>query len=80
MVDWKEHVMVDPAVLVGKPAIKGTRITVGLILDRVADGWSTDDIVASYPGVRHEDVQAVVAFAAELLKEETFVAIDKAQA
>lgn len=79
MVDWKEHVVVDPAILVGKPIIKGTRISVELILDRLADGWSIDDIVTSYAGIRREDVQAAIAFATELFKEETFVAIDKAQ-
>lgn len=39
--DWKDRIEVNPAVLVGKPVIKGTRISVGLILDRLADGWST---------------------------------------
>lgn len=79
MVDWKQHIVVDSTILLGKPIIKGTRISVELILDRLADGWSIGDIVASYPGIRQEDVQAALAFAAELFKEETFVAIDKAQ-
>ncbi|MGI8896351.1 MAG: DUF433 domain-containing protein [Casimicrobiaceae bacterium] len=79
MVDWKKHIVVDPAILVGKPIIKGSRIAVELILDRLADGWSIDDILASYPNIGRDDVQAAITFAAELFKEETFVAVDKAQ-
>ena len=79
MIDWKKHIVVDPTILVGKPIIKGSRIAVELILDRLADGWSIDDILTSYPNIRREDVQAAIAFAAELFKEETFFAVGKAQ-
>lgn len=75
---WREHITVDPDVLVGKPIIRGTRISVELLLDRIADGWSYDDILAAYPHLRREQIQAAVAFASELLKEERFVAIGKA--
>ncbi len=47
--NWKDHIEVNPAVLVGKPIIKGTRISVKLILDRVADGWTMEDVLAAYP-------------------------------
>ena len=47
--DWREHIVVDPAVLVGKPVVKGTRISVELLLDRFADGWSYDEVLAAYP-------------------------------
>ena len=80
MTNWKEHVVVDPQVLVGKPVIKGTRISVELILDRLADGWSVDDILTSYPNLKRDDVQAALAFAAELFKDDTFVAVGKASA
>ena len=50
--DWKDRIEVNPAVLVGKPIIKGTRISVELILDRLADGWSMEDVLASYPHIR----------------------------
>lgn len=58
MVIW-ERTIVDPNVLVGKPAIKGTRISVQLILDRLSDGWSID---VSYPHVSRDDVLATLAF------------------
>ena len=49
---WKDHIEVNPAVLVGKPIIKGTRISVELILDRLADGWTMEDVLASYPHIK----------------------------
>ena len=76
--DWREHIVVDPAVLVGKPVIKGTRISVELLLDRFADGWSYDEVLAAYPHLTREQVQAAVTFASELFKEEKYVAIGKA--
>ena len=80
MVDWKERIVVDPEILVGKPIIKGTRISVELLLERLSDGWSMEDILASYPRITRDDVLAALAFVAELYKEESFVAIDKARA
>lgn len=77
---WKDHIEVNPAVLVGKPIIKGTRISVELILDRLADGWTMEDVLASYPHINREDVLAVLSFASELFKEETFVAVGKVTA
>lgn len=74
---WREHIVVDPAVLAGKPVIKGTRISVELLLDRLADGWSHDDILAAYPQLTREQVLAAVRFASELFKEERFVAAAK---
>ena len=77
---WKDHIEVNPAVLAGKPIIKGTRISVELILVRLADGWSMEDVLASYPHIKREDVLAVLSFASELFKEETFVAVGKVTA
>ncbi|MEM1011078.1 MAG: DUF433 domain-containing protein [Planctomycetota bacterium] len=54
----------------GKPVIRGTRLTVEFILDLLANGWSTDDVVDSYPGVEPDDVRACLVFARERLEEE----------
>lgn len=78
--DWRERIVVDPAVLVGKPFIKGTRISVELVMERLADGWSMDDILRSYPGLAREDVLAAISFVTEIYKEEDHVAIGKAHA
>ena len=75
--DWKQRIVADPGILAGKPVIKGTRISVEFILDRTADGWSLEDILESYPHLKREDVLAAHSFAAELFKEDTFIAIGK---
>ena len=78
--NWKDRIEVNPEVLVGKPIIKGSRISVELILDRLADGWSMEDVLTSYPHISREDVLAALSFASELFKEETFVAVGKVNA
>jgi hypothetical protein len=47
MTDWKNRITVDPNILVAKPVIKGTRISVELIMDRLADGWTMKQILES---------------------------------
>ncbi|MBI3095674.1 MAG: DUF433 domain-containing protein [Rhodocyclales bacterium] len=59
--DWKDRIVATPDTLVGKPRIKGTRISVELILDRLADGWTQDDILTSYPHITPEDIQTALA-------------------
>lgn len=80
MTDWKGRIVVDPDILVGKPTVKGARISVELIPDRLSDGWTMEDILSSYPTLVREDVLAALSFAAELFKEEAFVAINKVAA
>ena len=78
--NWRDYIVSDPEILVGKPALKGTRLSVDLILDRLADGWTTEDLFQAYPRLTPEALQAVFAFAAEVLKDEDYIAIAKAAA
>ncbi|MBP9712279.1 MAG: DUF433 domain-containing protein [Sterolibacterium sp.] len=78
--DWKSRITVDPKVLVGKPIIHGTRISVELLMERLADGWTMEQILASYPRVTRNDVLAAIAFVTEVFREEEYVAIQKASA
>ena len=55
---WEDRISVDPAVLVGKPVIKGTRLAVEFILDLLAQGWSYEEILRNYPGIEVADIQA----------------------
>ncbi len=66
---WQEHIDVDPAVCHGKACIKGTRIMVSVILDNLAAGLSMEDILHSYPTLSQADMQAAIAYAAELTRE-----------
>jgi len=68
--DWKDRITVDPAVLVGKPVIKGTRLAVEFILELLAEGWTYPQIMANYPGVTNEDILACLAYASESLQAE----------
>jgi len=75
--DWHGRIISDPDILVGKPVIVGTRISVELLLDRLADGWSLDDLLQAYPHITRDDVLAALAFVAEIFREESFVAVGK---
>lgn len=58
----------DPKIMFGKPVIAGTRITVELILEKMAHGESVDDVLLSYPHLTREGIQAALGFAAEALR------------
>jgi uncharacterized protein (DUF433 family) len=68
--DWKDRIAIDPNVLVGKPVIKGTRIAVEFIIDLLARGWTTEQILYEYDHLVAEDVQACLAYASDMLKSE----------
>lgn len=78
--DWRDRIVSDPEILVGKPSIKGTRISVELILGWLANGWTHEAILESYPQLVREDILAALAFAAEMLHDEEYVAVHKATA
>jgi uncharacterized protein (DUF433 family) len=66
---WQDYITVDPAVCHGRACIKGTRITVSVVLDNLAAGLTPDEIVRSYPSLNREAVQAAISYAAELGRE-----------
>ena len=72
MADIPEHpsLAIDPDVLLGKPVIRGTRLSVEFIIGLLADGWTEAEIVANYPGVAHEDILACLAYARDALGAE----------
>jgi uncharacterized protein (DUF433 family) len=64
--DWRERVEVNPKILVGKPIIKGTRLAVEFILELLAEGWTPERILGSYPQLRDEDIRASLLYSAEM--------------
>lgn len=68
--NWQDRITVDPQVLVGKPIVKGTRISVEFVVDLLARGWTVDQIVHEYDHLIAEDVQACLAYAGDLLKSQ----------
>lgn len=67
--DWRKRISVDPLVCHGKACIRGTRIMVSVGLDNLAAGMSQKEILRSYPSLTPEDIQAAIAYAAELARE-----------
>ncbi|MEA3350741.1 MAG: DUF433 domain-containing protein [Chloroflexota bacterium] len=67
--DWQKQISVDTKVCHGKACIQGTRVMVSVILDNLAGGVTRDEILNSYPSLTPEDIQAAVAYAAELTRE-----------
>ncbi len=63
------RISIDPNVCFGKPCIKGTRIWVSLVLDFLASGWSIQDVLDNYPGLKEADVLACIAYGAEMSRE-----------
>ncbi len=78
MTDWRERIVSDREILVGKPTIRGTRISVELILGWLANGWSFDQILESYPHITRDDILSALAFAAEMMQDEEYIAIHQA--
>ena len=71
-----ERVTIDPKVLVGKPVIKGTRLSVEFILGLLAHGMTIEEIVEEYAGLEREDVLACLSFAAQALGDSSFLDFD----
>jgi uncharacterized protein (DUF433 family) len=61
------RIVLDPAVLAGKPVIRGTRLSVDFVIGLMADGWTEADILRNYPGLTHEDLAACLAYGQQLL-------------
>ncbi len=68
-----ERITIDPKVMVGKPVIKGTRLTVEYILNLLAHGATPEQVVAEYKGLTREDIQACILFASKTLETATFM-------
>ena len=67
---WQDRIVVDPAILTGKPVIKGTRLAVEFVLELLAEGWSREQIEQNFPALTDDDVQAALHYAAAILKRE----------
>ncbi|KAA5535688.1 MULTISPECIES: DUF433 domain-containing protein [Pirellulaceae] len=66
---WQDRISVDPLVCHGQACVIGTRVTVSVVLDNLAAGVSRDEILSSYPSLKAEDIDACIAYAAELARE-----------
>lgn len=73
MVDYKEHIQSNPQIMLGKPTIKGTRITVELLLWKIAGGYTFEEILGMYPHLKLDDILASIAYAAAIMESEEVI-------
>ena len=75
-----ERIVINPKVMVGKPVIKGTRLTVEFVLGLLAHGANFDEIMQEYQGITTEDIQACLLFATKSLESTAFMPLVVEQA
>jgi uncharacterized protein (DUF433 family) len=74
--NWRERIVIDPAIHHGKPCIKGTRVPLSVIVGSVAEGNTTDRIIESWPQLTAEDITAALKFAARAVGETSSILLD----
>ena len=78
-INWQNFISVNPEIHHGEPCIKGTRISVAIIIGSIADGMSMDDIIKEYPQIKRESIQAALAYAAEAVRTEILLPLGVTQ-
>jgi uncharacterized protein (DUF433 family) len=71
---YKERIAVDPEIMLGKPVIKGTRITVELILKKLAEGMTFEELLEAYPHLGKDDILAALSYSADVIAQEELIA------
>jgi uncharacterized protein (DUF433 family) len=71
-IDWRDYIVCDPGILCGKPTVKGTRLSVEFVLGLLAAGWGGHELAEDYPNLTDDRIRAVLAYAAETLREDRF--------
>ena len=70
---YNDYIALDPAIMVGKPCIKGTRITVELIVRKLGEGATIPELLEAYPRLREEHIYAALQYAVAVLANEEFL-------
>jgi len=78
--NWTDHITSDPGICHGKACIRGTRIMVSVVLDNLAAGLSSDEIIRSYPSLRPEHVSAAMDYDSSTMAAQTFARLDAEEA
>lgn len=68
--NWQQYISADPKILFGKPAIKGTRISVDLILEKLSYGETIEQLLESYPHINREQILACLGYASDSMRSE----------
>jgi len=78
--NWRDHIDRNPLVIGGKPKIKGTRIGVEVVLERLGDGWSIEQLIEAYPRITADQIHACQAYAAAMLSTDEVVDVPQSAA
>lgn len=73
MKTYHDRVTINPDVMLGKPVIRGTRVPVELIVRKLGEGAIVEEILDAYPNLKKKDIQAALLYAAEYMRNETFI-------
>lgn len=71
--DYVNRIAINPSIMLGKPVIKGTRITVELILRKLSEGMMIEDLLSSHPHLSKEDIYAALTYASDLIANEEII-------
>lgn len=69
MINWKEHIISDKNILLGKPTIKGTRLSIDHLIGLLAQGWSEKQILDNYPRLKQNDLNAIFRYIQECMQD-----------
>jgi uncharacterized protein (DUF433 family) len=75
--DWRDHIVSDENILLGKPTVKGTRISVELLLELLSNGWTEAMILESYPSLTPESLKAIFQFLKESIQKDFYFPLQK---
>ena len=75
--NWRERIVIDPAILVGKPIVKGTRIAVEFVIDLLGRGYTQAQVLQQYDHLSSDDIHACLGYAAEILRSEKVYALPR---
>ncbi len=70
---YKDRITVDPDIMLGKPIVKGTRITVELILRKLSEGMNIEKLLEAYPNLTREDILAAISYSADVISREELI-------
>lgn len=73
--NWQDHINFDPNILFGKAVIKGTRIPVDLVLEKLATGYTQEDLLEAYPRITKPDIMACLLYASDNAKHDKILSI-----
>ena len=75
--NWRDYIVSNPEVLLGKPVLKGTRISVELVLELLSNGWTEQMIFQSYPLLKEDHLKAIFSYLRECMEQEMYFSIPK---